>query len=197
MMKKVLGLIVIGFFLVGCAQTSWQTKSTTTYMAGAIGIKAVDHSFKTPCIAATLPKDKCLQINGIGGKTVLSYIASGDVLMLALTTTDAVKKEQLLAQWPVLWENFTRLTNEIIDLVQQLSAQRTGTAMPELKKSINVSPEVIGWIISALGALVQAIPDIWAAIQSGQVDETDIQILVVKIQTAQDSVRGLFGWQIP
>lgn len=160
-------------------------------------MKAVDHSFKPPCVAGILPVDKCKQINKVGGDVVTTYIASGDVLVMALTTTDAVKKDELMAQWPILWQQFTDLTNEMILLIQQLSAQRTGTAMPESKAQIAITPAMVQWMISILTALIQAIPDIWAAIQAGQVDESDIQVLVTKIQTAQDSVRGLFGWQLP
>jgi len=196
-MKKVLILSLLALFVAGCANTGWQTKTTTTYMAGAVGIKAVDHSFKPPCVAGTLPGDKCKQINKVGGDVVTSYIASGDVLVMALTTTDSIKRDELMLQWPILWEQFSNLTNEMIALIQQLSAHRTGTAMPASKVKIAITPAMVQWMISILAALVQAIPDIWSAIQSGQVDESDIQVLVTKIQVAQDSVRGLFGWQLP
>ena len=196
-MKKVFIVLVAMFLLAGCANTSWQTKSTTSYLAGAVGVKAVDHSFKPPCMTGVLPVDKCKQINKVGGDVVTAYIASGDVLVMALTTTDAVKKEELMAQWPILWEQFSKLTNEMIALIQQLSAQRTGTAMPASKEKLVITPVMVQWLITILSALVQAIPDIWAAIQSGQVDEADVQVLVTKIQAAQDSVRGLFGWTLP
>jgi len=181
-------------FATGWLRYLMQNKTTVTYNAGAPLLKAVDSSFKPPCLAATLPRDKCLQLNKIGMDTVSSYIASGNILKLALTTTDAVGQDNLMAQWPILWEDFSRLTAEVIALVQQMSADQTQTAMPARIEKIAITPGMIAWILAGLQALIQIIPDIVEAIQSGQVDQADIAVLVAKIQASQDEVKDLFHW---
>jgi hypothetical protein len=178
--------------LSGCA-TSWQNKSTNTYTGGAIALKAVDTGAKPPCLSGTFPVDKCDRVRAIGKKTITSYTAAGNILALGISTTDAVKRDELMEQWPVLWADFNNLTNEIIDLIQNLEAMRTGTPAPT-KEKIAITPIMIEIIIAGLKALLTAIPDLWALIQSGQVDEKDIVVLVDRIHKAQDSVKVLFVW---
>jgi len=192
---KILLIALLAIGLMGCA-TSWQNKATVTYNAGSPLLKAVDSSFEPPCVAATLPRDKCLQLNKIGMDTVRSYIFAGNTLVMALNATDAIEQDNLMEQWPILWADFGRLTSEIIALVQQMQADATKTAMPARKTAIAITPGTIAWILAGLQALIQIIPDIVAAIQSGQVDQADIAVLVAKIQASQDEVKDLFNWKM-
>ena len=182
----VLLLSIMLFASFGCA-TTWQNKATVTYTSGAIGVSSVHGGFKPQCDSATLPADRCDQLKKIYNDTRDGYVAAGNILILALTTEDAVQKDQLMAQWDILWENFTRLTKEMIELIQRLTADATGTALPAQSK-ITITPDMIGWIVAALSAVINAIPAIYAAIMAGHVDPGTIEAYVDMIVKAQNSI---------
>ena len=188
-MKKVLGLIVICFLVVGCANTSWQTKSTTTMLGGAGAITPVEKAFHPPCNAGTFPADKCSQLKKIYNDTRGAWVAGKNTVVLAMRAVDAQQSGNLMEQWPLLWTKFGDLTNELILLVQQIQADKTGTKMPNLPgKKVSLTGVEISLIVTILTAIVQAIPSVWAAIQGGQVNQADIEVLIAQLNAAEASI---------
>ena len=180
-------LLAFAFALSGCA-TPWQVKTTTGYLAGSVGLSAVNKAYVPPCEDQTLPLDRCTQLKKIYNDTRASYIAAGNTLILAMTTVDATQKDILLEQYPILWERFSALTAEIIALIQQINADQTGTRVPEPKVEITVTPQLIQWIISGLVAVIEMAPKIYEIIMAAQASPADIEMLVGKIQEAQASL---------
>ena len=186
MRKGLCLMVILAFMALGCASTNWQTKSTTTMLAGKAAIAPVQSSFQPACNVATFPPDKCGQLKKLYNDTRSSWIAGKNALVLAMTAVDAQQSDNLMAQWPILWEKFSALTAEMIALIQQIEADKTGTRMPQLPaKKAKLTGVEISLIVTILTAIVQAIPNIWAAWQAGQINQTDIQVLITQLNTAE------------
>ena len=183
-MKKLLVLLIPMILLAGCA-TPWQVKTTTGYLAGSASISAVNKAFVPPCQAGKIPPDRCAQGKKIYGDTVQAYVVTGDTLILAMTTIDAAKKDELLAQYPILWEQFSKLTADIIALLQQINAERTHTKLPGKKTEIAITPELISIVVAALVAVIEIIPKVWELIQAAEATPADIELLIKMIREAQ------------
>lgn len=190
MLKKAGKLALIFFIMAGfvglsgCAST-WQAKATTGYLTSGIGLTAAEKTVKPPCDAGQLKPADCDSLKVKYAIASKSYIAAGNVLILALTTTDAIQEDSLRTQLDTIIAQFQTATTSLIDLIQQIEATQTNTAMPPKIKKL--SPEIISIIISGLSALIEAIPNI-IDIFSITPSQTDINALVKQIQDAQASL---------
>jgi hypothetical protein len=190
-MKKWVVLVLGLFLLVGCAGQKWMVTSTTTYVAGSAAMKVIEPAFHPPCNIGSLPADKCAQLKKVYNDTRGAYIAAGNALKLALLTVDSQQQANLMQQFPILWDRFSQLTNEIILLIQQIEAQTTMTTMPKLpadKREFVLTPTMIQLIVAGLAAVIQAFPAIYNVIVSGEANPIDTVALVAKIEAAQTAL---------
>jgi hypothetical protein len=179
--KISLVLLIMSVFLFGCAST-WQAKTTTGYLTAGVGLTAAEKTVKTPCDKGELQVADCDNLKAKYAVASKAYIAAGNILILALTTTDAVQKDTLREQLDTIMAQFQLATTNLIDLIQQLEAKATNTAMPAKIKKL--SPELISIVVAALTAVIEAIPKI-IDIFSTTPSQVDINALVKQIQDAQ------------
>lgn len=111
-------------FLCSCAGVLGKTVSS--YELAGITLKAAYDTAKPSCDQGALPADKCVQIKKIYNDARASYIVAGDALTLAVDATDLVKKQAALEEYTTLSTQFTKLTTNLIKLLQDLGVLKGG-----------------------------------------------------------------------
>ena len=182
-MKKILGLSLICLLLVGCA--GWRANTTNTYTGASFGLKAAVETVKPSCEQDAISIENCDKLKSRYNVAVTSYKSAGNVLILALTTEDAAQKKMLIEQFDTILGQFRITTLELVQLIQEIQALQTHTAMP---KKLIIGPDVITIIIAAIEAIVKIAPQIVSWISDWATTDTQIQDMVLKIQAAQAAV---------
>lgn len=169
--------------LVSCA--GWQKTSTNSFTGAGVGLTVAETAVKPACDSGAIAADACAKIKVDYQIAYKSYVSAGSILILALTTTDAVQQKQLQAQWTTIMANFNQATIDMVALIQQIQAGKYKGSMA-LKASI--SPALISILIQVFEAVVQQLPQITSWINSWSVTQSDIATLVAQIKAAQASL---------
>lgn len=182
MKRLLIVLMLLVFGLVGCA--SWQKNVTGSYVAGKTGLVVIKDTLKPACDTGTIKPAPCISLKDNYNKTRTAYVAAGTTLILALTTTDAIQQKNLQEQYATIYANFQVLTQQLVQLIQEIQADTTKTpAPPKLKK---FDPATISVIISGIMAVFKEWPTILKFFQN--VSPQTVADFVKQIQDAQNSL---------
>ena len=112
---KILSVLLLCILLASCA--SWQTKTTAAYKAvGTLGATYYEMA-KPSCDQNLLPVDKCAMLKKVNNEARSIYIKAGNVLKLAIATTDAVQTQELLGQFNYLMAMFNLVMADFVNLL--------------------------------------------------------------------------------
>lgn len=118
-MRKVTLVLItlLALTLLSCSQLN---KQVTSYEATGTLLKVTYQTVKPSCDAGALPAAKCEQMKKIYNDCRRIYILSGTVLEAIISTEDAVLKQQLLARYADLMQQYATATQELVKLLQEM-----------------------------------------------------------------------------
>lgn len=185
-MKKFVCLFVaVAFLLMGCA--GWQANTTNSYIVAGSVTGAAHGMIKPSCDQGLIQPEPCADLKVAYNLAVQSYVSAGNILVLALTTSDAVQSDYLQEQFAVIMAQYRDAANSLILLIRQIEAAKTKTMPPpKIKKAID--PTTITLIMAAIETAISLIPNIINLVSGWGSDEVSVEELVQKIKTAQASV---------
>lgn len=110
----IIPLIIPLFFLSGCAG-SWEKKSVASYELIGVLPATTCQQIESLCKSNTFPyQQKCPSIKSTCNNSRKVYITAGNILSLAIDTTDSIQKDRLKQDYYLLINDFNRILQEVI-----------------------------------------------------------------------------------
>jgi hypothetical protein len=123
-MRKKLSIIISVLFLFGFVSCAgWDTTAKKAYVStGKMG-NSYYETAKSSCDHNLIQPATCEQLKKINNDARAIWLKAGDVLVLAINTGDAVKRQQLLAEYNVLMGQFESSIGGFIQLYLQMGGK--------------------------------------------------------------------------
>ena len=117
-------MVVFLSLVVSCA--SWKSNTVKSYQLTGKALAMIQKNGSSMCQAGVIGADDCGKLKAYYNDARMIYIAMGDVLILAITTEDTVKRKALLDEYDKLAMQYITVSSRLINLAYDLKILKGG-----------------------------------------------------------------------
>ena len=121
---KLFMVMVVFLSLVACA--SWKSNTVKSYQLTGKALAMIQENGSSMCQAGIIKPDDCTKLKLYYNDARMIYIAMGDVLILAITTEDTVKRKALLDEYDKLAMKYITVSGNLVRLAYDLKILKGG-----------------------------------------------------------------------